>query len=182
MGATSLNVEGDGLSMSDAFNSLVEEARERDGNDSYNGSIGNAELVGDYSSKYNGKNIGKLYDMALERMSKDEVIGVCLKKPKPNKNKTKSTVDRTPQKGARKWVTMYVGTTGWDGNHFVCEAKTLTECIKLARRYTEKTQKSVNIDIVKRLDKGTNKCARVNYKRSKTEGLGTYVFMGWARY
>lgn len=179
MGSVSTCISGKGTSMVDAFNSLVSEARQDYGTDYYSGEFNNAELASDWTHKYNGKNIDKLYDEALKKMGKNEIVGICTKKPKPNKNKTKSTVERIPQKGARKWVTMYVGTVGWDGNEFVCEAKTLTECVKKARAYTEKTQRGVNIDIVKRLEKGNNKCARVEYKKSKTEQLGTYEFMGW---
>jgi len=179
MGAVSVYVEGSGLSMNDAFEKLQREAEREHGTDSYNGEINNAELCGDWTHKYTGKNLDKLYDEAIDKLGKPDVIGICIRKPKQNSNKTKSVVERTPQKGARKWVTKYVGT-GWEGNP-ICEADTLTECIKKARSHTEKTQESVIIDIIKRLDEGNYRCAKVTYKKSKTEQLGRYVFMGWVR-
>jgi hypothetical protein len=177
MGAVSVHVEGVGTSMNDAFQKILEKAREEYGSDYYSGEMNNAELAYDWTKRYNGKNIEALYDKSLETGCKNELVGICLRDPKPNKNKTKSQVHRTPQKGSRKWATKYVGT-GWEGNP-VCEADTLTECIKKARAHTDKTQETVTIDIIKRLVKGGHNCARVTYKKSKTEKLGLYAFMGW---
>lgn len=177
MGSTSIHVSQRGTTMMEAFETARREAEEEHGSDHYNGKINNADDLYDWTSRYNGKNLDKLSDEAFE-LSKGTAVGICLKKPKANKNKTKSTVERFPQKGTRKWVTMYVATTRWDGSNFVCEAKTLAECVKKARLYSEKTQETVNIDIVKRIEKGSDKCARITYKKSKTEELGHYVFFG----
>lgn len=178
MGAISVSIEGRGQTMQEAFISLQKQAEEEYGYDHYNGKINNCELTGDWTHKYNKRNLDKLYDEAINKLHKPCVIGICTKEPKKNKNKVKSVVNRTPQKGTRKWVTKYVGTD-WDGMP-VCEANTLTECIKKARAHTEKTQQRVYIDIEKRLETGNKRCATVEYKKSKSEELGTYIFFGWA--
>lgn len=178
MGWISVSVEGKGQTMQEAFKNLQKEAEEEYGHDHYNGKINNCELAGDWTHKYNKRNLNKLYDEAIDKLYKGEVIGICTKETKKNKNKVKSVVERTPQKGTRKWVTRYVGTD-WDGMP-VCEAGTLTECIKKAREHTEKTRDRVYIDIEKKLEQGNKGCATVKYKESKSEELGTYVFFGWA--
>ena len=175
MGSASINVSRRGTSMEEAFESARKEAEEEYGSDRYNGEINNADCLYDWTKKYNGKNLDKLSEEAFD-LDKGTAVGICLKPPKPNKNKTKSEVKRTPQKGARKWVTKYLGT-GWEGNH-ICEADTLTDCIKKARAHTEKTQERVVIKIVKRLVEGNHNCAIVSYKKSRTEELGLYKFFG----
>lgn len=179
MGAISVSVEGSGQTMQEAFKHLQEQAESEYGYDHYNGKINNCDLEGDWTHKYNKRNLNKLYDEAIQKLSKGEVIGVCVQEPKKNKNKIKSTVNRIPQKGTRKWETVYVGYVGFEDEE-VCSASTLTECIKKARAYTEETQRSVSINIEKRLKTGNVRCATTHYKESKGEKLGRYVFMGWA--
>jgi hypothetical protein len=188
MGAISIKIYGRGDSMEEAFKDAQEEEQEEKGTDLYNGSMHHCDLRADWTRKYNGKNIDKLYDEAINYTSKREVIGICIDKPKPNKNKTKSQVENIPQKGSRKWETVYQAVfEGYNSslNEFtdtvVVEGKTQTECIKKARAYVEKN-KSVNltIKISKRLVTGNVECAKVSYKRSRTEMSGRYVFIGWA--
>ena len=165
--------------MNEAFRSLQKQQEEEYGYDHYNGKINNCELVGDWTHKYNKRNLDKLYYEAINKLSKPEVIGVCIQEPKKNKNKIKSIVKRIAQKGTRKWETVYVGYVGFEAEE-VCSASTLTECIKKARKYTEKHQRGVTINIEKRLKEGNVRCATTHYKESKGEKLGKYVFMGWA--
>jgi hypothetical protein len=108
----------------------------------------------------------------------------------PNKNKTKSKVENIPQKGTRKWETVYQAVSRGYNRHLgefsdtvVLEAKTQTECVKKARAYVEKN-KNVQLTIIisKRLVSGKVQCATVSYKKSKSEKEGRYLFVGMAPY
>lgn len=188
MGAVSISVEAQGKNMEDAFRNACKKAEIEIGTDPYNGGINNCELKGSWTHKYNkrnGKCLSELFDEATDYCYKREVIGICTKEPKKNTNKIKSTVNRTPQKGTRKWDTVYVGHVrelGYEEMVEVCCEKTLGECIKKARIHTEKTQNPITITIEKRLRAGNVICATVEYKHSKSENLGTYVFVGMAPY
>lgn len=179
MGAQSASATIKARNITEAWEMAYERAVDRSGHqDGYSGDLNTCDFTKDLTSKLNTMSEKELIDYIYENCPKWEAWGFCSKAPKENKNKVKSTVDRKPQKGARKWVTKYVGT-GWEGNP-ICEASTLTECIKKARTHTEKTGERVTIDITKKLEKGNYTCAVVNYKKSKTEALGTYIFIGLA--
>jgi hypothetical protein len=190
MGAISIDVSARGESIKDAFKRAVEDAETELGTDPYNGGINNCELIADWSHKYNGKNLNKLCEEAIRKCNKREVIGICLDKPLPNKNKTKSKVENIPQKGARKWETVYQGVSrgynsrlGEWSDTVVVEGKTQTECIKKARAYVEKNKHvHLTIKISKRLVSGNVECAVVSYKKSKSEKEGRYLFVGMAPY
>ena len=179
MGAVSIYVSARGNSMAEAFKFAQEEHEEELGRDIYNGGINNCDLINDWTSKYNGKNLNKLEEDILNYCSKREVIGICIDKPKPNKNKTKSQVENIAQKGTRKWETVYRGIDRYGS--VVCESTTQTECIKKARLYVEKNKhESITVVISKKLSSGNDVCARVSYKKSNTEKEGRYIFIGLA--
>lgn len=190
MGAISIDVSARGEDIYDAFSRATEDAETELGTDPYNGGINHCELIADWTYKYNGKNLNELYGEILDRCSKREVIGICLDKPVPNKNKTKSKVENIPQKGTRKWETVYQAVSrdynrnlGEWSDTVVVEGKTQTECIKKARTYVEKNKHvDLTIKISKRLVSGNVECARVSYKKSKTEKEGRYLFVGMAPY
>ena len=56
------------------------------------------------------------------------------------------------------------------------------DAVKAARAHTERTQESTSIDVVKVLEKGNTKVAKVTYKKSSTERDGRWIFFGWASY
>lgn len=180
MGATEVFEYGHGKTMQIAFEKVQREAEEEYGNDSYNGKINNCFLVADWTNKYNGKNLNELADLADDYCGKGEVIGICIDKPVPNKNKTKSQVENKAQKGARKWVTVYLAIN-IDGD-IICQGKTQAECVKKARKYVEdRGEGSLNISIAKQIESGNSLCAKVSYKASSKEKQGRYVFLGLAR-
>ena len=74
---------------------------------------------------------------------------------------------------------MYKAVTSWESNE-VARDKSQTACIKKARLYVENNPGTrVNIIIVKELA-GNSQCATVTYKKSTTEKLGLYKFIGLA--
>ena len=190
MGAISIDVSARGENINDAFNRAVETAEEELGTDPYNGGINHCELIADWTYKYNGKNLNKLCEEIIRKCNKREVIGICLDKPVPNKSKTKSKVVNIPQKGTRKWETVYQAVTMGYNRHLnawsdtvVVEGKTQAECVKKARAYVEKNKHvDLTIKISKRLVSGNVECAKVSYKKSKTEKEGRYLFVGMAPY
>jgi hypothetical protein len=103
-----------------------------------------------------------------------------IQQPVSNKNKVKSQVDVTPQKGTRKWETVYKAVTSWEQEE-IARDKSQTVCIKKARAYVEANpDASVKVIIAKVLTEGITQCATVTYKKSTTEKLGLYKFVGWA--
>ena len=97
-----------------------------------------------------------------------------------NKNKVKSQVDVTPQKGTRKWETVYKAVTTWDQRE-VARDKSQTVCIKKARAFVEANPDvSLKVIIAKELTEGNSQCATVTYKKSTNEKLGLYKFVAWA--
>jgi hypothetical protein len=84
MGATDIHVTGTGLSMSKAFDALQEEARQENGNDSYNGTISTIGTYTDHTQKFatSGKKLDDYLEEILEDIDKWEAIGICVTPPK----------------------------------------------------------------------------------------------------
>lgn len=181
MGACSIEVTSRGKSMTDAFRRAQERAQEEYGNDSYNGQINNCSLVGDVTDKqHQFKEQDYFHTWILNNTGKRDVKGYCISKPVVNNNKIKTVVTNFPQKGTRKWETLYVGVTKFDGNQ-VCSDASQTECIKKARAWVEKNpDKQVDVTIRKKLTEGKNLVASINYKKATNEKDGLYCFVGWA--
>ena len=180
MGASNFRQSGRGMTISEAYNDEVSEAREEYGNDSYNGTISTTRGVKDYTRKF--KNSKLSLNEFINKYEDDgekwgNCIGICLKEPKANKMKVKSTVTHKVTKGAKKWVTNFVVRTRRDD--FVGSELTKGKAVKVARAYTEKTQIPTSINIEKSLVGGENLVARIDYKQSKSERIGEYVFFGW---
>jgi len=179
MGACSIEVTARGKSMADAFKRAKEAAEEEYGHQQgYSGAINCCELVGDVTHKQGDFDEQDFFHTwILDHTSKREVKGYCINKPIVNNN---TVVTNYPQKGARKWETIYVGVTKFDGNQ-VCSDASQTECIKKARAWVEKNpNKEVNIMIKKKLIEGNNLVASIKYKKASDEKDGLYCFVGWA--
>jgi hypothetical protein len=183
MGAVTFFESGKGTSMGDAFNKLYEEAKEEHGHEQgYSGAINCTHLSRDVTRDYHAAKDKKKFIKDLEeKVSKGDTWGICVKEPKANKNKVKSVVKITPQKGAKKWETRYIGYTLFDDRE-VCSGKTQGECIKKARAYAEKHQCRVHLGLTKVLTKGDTSIGVVEYKQAKNEAKGEYVFVGCAPY
>jgi hypothetical protein len=186
MGRQEVYITQRGTDMRDAFRTAQREAEEEHGHEQgYSGHINSSELRGDYTAEYfaakkKGKAaLDKLIEEWQEKCNSD-VFGVCLEPPKPNKNKVKTKVTITPQKGAKKWETLYIGYTGFDESQ-VCSGKTQGECVKKARQYSDTHKCTVRLGITKVLTKGSSNIGKVEYKPAKGESLGKYLFIGDAR-
>jgi len=181
MGAHSIIVTAHGKNINEAFKNAQKEAEEEHGRDSYNGAINNCSFIRDVTNKLGQFSESDYLDeWIIDNTNKRDVMGYCINDPKPNLNKTKSHVERIPQKGTRKWVTKYEAYNLYSDEVYATADK-LDECISKARTLVEKGSiNSVDIRITKQLEVGNTKCARVNYKKSKNEKSGTYVFVGFA--
>lgn len=145
----------------------------------YSGHLNNCRLIGDKTATFKNMTSNQIEDWAWENLSKGEAVGYCTKEPINNTNKVKTKVDNIPQKGTRKWVTMYVAET-ISGEELV-KATTQTECIKRARKMMEQSSyRKVIITIRKELLTGNTRCAEITYKASAKERLGEYSFIGLA--
>jgi hypothetical protein len=173
MGACEIRVTARGMSMREAFKNAVEEANDEHGHEQgYSGAINNCKLAnqvkkGEYTD-----------DEIYEKTDKREVWGYCSQEPIENANSVKSTVTRYPQKGSRKWKTVYEII---HYNNVVGTKDSQTEAITEARKYAEKYNHTrVDICITKILTEGNSRCATINYKPSNKEREGIYVFIGIA--
>ena len=182
MGAQEVYIQIEGSSMGDALKKAQDRARDEYGNDYYNGQINNCSLSKDITNAYNVLSTKKQKTMfindQMERADKGEVYGLCIVQPKESKLKTKTKVERFPQKGARKWVTKYV-VEDYHNDRIVGEWEDQTTAINKARAYTEKTQNQCTIEITKKLKNGNVRVANVRYVKGNSK-QGTYIFIGSA--
>ena len=182
MGASLIERTVKARNINEAWKQVYEEAAEESGHqDGYSGDFNSCSFSNDVTSYYNKENQdrAKVFNYIEENISKREAWGYCIETPVENKSKVKSTVETNPQKGTRKWETVYKAVTSWESNE-VARDKSQTACIKKARLYVENNPGTrVNIIIVKELA-GNSQCATVTYKKSTTEKLGLYKFIGLA--
>jgi hypothetical protein len=181
MGAELIHRTARGKNIQDAFKRACEEDEDYYGHqEGYSGGIHTCSLMKDVTSMLKTKSKSELEDYIADTTSKREVFGFCIDQPISNNNKVKSQVDVTPQKGTRKWETVYKAVTTWDQRE-VARDKSQTVCIKKARAYVEANPDvSLKVVIAKELTEGNTQCATVTYKKSTTEKLGLYKFVGWA--
>ena len=170
-------------SINEAWKIVYEDAQHYSGHqEGYSGDFNTCEFAKDVTSMLETKGERALDDYITENCNKRDAWGYCIEPPVSNNNKVKSQVDVTPQKGARKWETIYKAVTSWEGTE-VARDKSQTNCIKKARAYVEKNfNTQIKIIIAKELVSGNTQCASVTYKKSTSEKLGTYKFVGWAAY
>lgn len=168
-------------SINEAWKIIYEEAQDYSGHqEGYSGDFNTCQFAKDVTSMLKTKGERALDDYITENCNKRDAWGYCIEQPVSNNNKVKSQVDVTPQKGARKWETIYKAVTSWEGTE-VARDKSQTNCIKKARAYVEKNADvSLKIVIAKELISGNTQCASIKYKKSTAEKLGTYKFVGWA--
>jgi hypothetical protein len=181
MGAELIFRTARGKNIQDAFRKVCEQDEDYFGHqEGYSGGIHTCDLTKDVTSMTKTKSFRQLEEYIEENANKREAWGFCMEAPIENKNKVKSQVDVTPQKGTRKWETVYKAVTTWDQKE-VARDKSQTVCIKKARAYVEANpDASVKVIIVKELTEGNSQCAVITYKKSTTEKQGLYKFVGWA--
>lgn len=181
MGAELIYRTARGKNIQDAFKRACEEDEDYFGHqEGYSGGIHTCSLIKDVTSMTKTKSFRDIEEHIADNASKREAWGFCMETPVENKNKVKSQVDVTPQKGTRKWETVYKAVTSWDQRE-VARDKSQTNCIKKARAYVE-ANPDVNLKIIiaKELIEGNSQCATITYKKSTTEKLGLYKFIAWA--
>jgi hypothetical protein len=173
--------EAQGKNIKEAWKKAKQEDEEYYGHqEGYSGHLNMCHFVGDVTSQYKRMSEDEFEAFLERKLGTNEAVGVCIKEPVANTNKVKTKVDNIPQKGARKWVTMYVAET-ISGEELV-KATTQTACIKRARKMMEQQSfRKVIITIRKELLMGNKKCAEITYKPSSKESEGGYYFYGKAR-
>jgi hypothetical protein len=181
MGAELIYRTARGKNIQDAFKRACQDDEDYFGHqEGYSGGIHTCDLTKDVTSMTKTKSFRDIEEYIADNASKREAWGFCMETPVENKNKVKSQVDVTPQKGTRKWETVYKAVTTWDQRE-VARDKSQTNCIKKARAYVEANPDvSLKVIIAKELTEGNSQCATVTYKKSTTEKLGLYKFIAWA--
>jgi len=181
MGAEVVHRQARGNNINEAFQNAYQEAEDYSGHqEGYNGDLNSCSFTRDVTPMLKTMSIRQLENYIEENCPRREAWGYCIINPVLNKNKTKSIVSVNPQKGTRKWVTVYKAVLTWDERE-VARDSSQTNCIKKARAYVEKyPDSSLKIIIAKELVEGNSQCALVKYKSSKTEAKGRYKFIGIA--
>lgn len=182
MGASTFQTSSYGKTMSDAYENAVETAIHEYGNDNYNGTISTTRGCSDMTSEFkrSGKSLSEFINSNIDKFNKWGVCGgICTEEPITNKSKIKSQVEHIVTKGTKKWVLKYA-VECYNSDRILGKYKTKGEAVKSARKYTEDTQNTTKIYMIKELEKGTNDVAKVVYKRATNEKKGRYVFFGWA--
>lgn len=182
MGATLVQQRSTGKNLQEAYNNAVEDAIYENGNDNYNGTISTTRGVVDKTKEYLSKDMTPsqyahwLYENdKLEKWG--SAVGICISKPVENTNKIKTKVETLPQKGTRKWETVYEARLR-DGQ-VVATSKFQTEAIKKGREYTEKTKEATYVHITKQLTSATL-VSTITYKKATEERDGIYYLIGLA--
>lgn len=149
MGRCDFSNVGYGMTEAEAKRDAQESAREENGHcDGYSGDINSAT---------------------------SRIKSECLRKPVPAK---RCTVDKTTQKGTRKWVTKYVVVGGGFHGDDITSKNTQTEATKYAKEYAIKHSARVSIEIRKVLEGGDTRIATISPNKSTT---GKWRFSGEAR-
>ena len=110
-------------------------------------------------------------------MNKRDCSAICVKEPIGNNNKIKTQVEHIVEAGTKKWVLRYVVQ---NGDHVIGAWPTKGEALIDARKYTEKNQVSTTIIMKKFLEKGSDKVAKITYKKATNERDGEWIFFGYA--
>jgi hypothetical protein len=183
MGACQFKGRYGGKTAEEAYNRACEEAElEYGSQDGYNGTISTTHGFRDETELYNKSKFNDVSAYIRHRfdshtMNKRDCSAICVVKPVGNKNKTKSQVENLFTPGTKKWVLKYVVRYG---DHFIGSWNTKGDAVKDARKYTENNQVSTTIEMEKVLDKGSNRVAKITYKKATNERDGEWVFFGYA--
>ena len=186
MGANWFKVYSNGKNVKEAYQSAVDDAEYEYGHqEGYSGQINCSAGFRDVTKEFkaSGKGMSEFMEAQMEKLSKHNgAQAICIQEPIQNENKIKTHVEHIVTPGTKKWVLKYKVNKGWDDSGVVGLYATKGDAVKAARVYTEGTQESTSIDVVKVLEKGNTKVAKVTYKKSSTERDGRWIFFGWASY
>lgn len=181
MGASLIERTVKANSIEEAWDILQEGCRLRSGHqEGYSGDFNSCTFQKDLTPMVKSKSFNELNIYIVDQLYKRQAYGYCMQAPVKNTNKIKSAVSVNPQKGTRKWETVYKAVTVYDGRE-VARDKSQTACIKKARVHVEKyPNENLRVIIAKELTEGHVVCASVVYKESKGEKQGLYKFIGLA--
>lgn len=181
MGATTFTDKTRAYSMTEAYNQLVEDARDEYGSDNYNGTISTTGGFVDRTSdwKKSGLTINDFINKEIENTSKwGSCIGVCIQEPKQNSLKVKSQVEDIVVPGTKKWDLVYFVLN--NRGEKINSSGHKTEAVKLARQFTEKTQQNTTVVMERVLVSCSPTVARIKFKHDKNQAPGQYYFFGFA--
>lgn len=181
MGASLIERIVKGKNIEEAWRKLQEDSDHYSGHhEGYSGDFNSCTFQHDLTHMLKTNSFKTLDIYIIDQLYKREAYGYCMQPPINNTNKVKSTVSVNPQRGTRKWETIYKAVTTYEGRE-VARDKSQTDCIKKARAHVEKyPDESLRIIIAKELTEGHVVCASVTYKESKGEKQGLYKFIGLA--
>lgn len=184
MGTVRFQKTGRGSNAQEVYKNLVEEAEQEYGHQQgYSGDINSTHGFRDMSVdfKNSGKKLEDYINIRFRGMGSRDCECICIEQPKQNPNKIKSQVEHIVEKGTRKWLLKYRVTRGWRGDEVIGIKDSKGDALKIARDYTEKHKIDTHIEMIKVLEKGSTKVAKVIYKQSNKEKPGKWVFFGNAR-
>lgn len=183
MGSKRFITRARGKNVSEAYRNAVEEATEIYGHqEGYSGEINCSTGYVDKTAlfKTSKKDTNAFIADNWEHQSKYlPCWAICVKDPVGNTNKIKTQVEHIVEPGTKKWILMYKVVTVFQ-NEIIGHYKSKGEAVDAARRYTERTQRSTEVHMVKVLERGSTLSAKVNYKKSPNERGGEWVFFGEA--
>lgn len=181
MGTNRYSQNAFGATLREAYASAVAEADEEYGHQQgYSGEINNSCGVTDITTKYknSGKSLNDFMEEIYDKTSKhDPCFAICIKEPKINKNKIKTTVKHIVTPGTKKWVLKYAVVD------YIREYKdflTKGEAVNYARQLAEKNKEQYEVIMKKVLDKGNPLVAKIEYKKSSNEANGKWILFGQA--
>jgi hypothetical protein len=184
MGSSWFCNQSRGKTITEAYNNAVEDAADENGHQQgYSGDINSTHGFRDITKEFKAskKSLNVFINEQEDRLTKhDDAQAICIEEPIANKNTIKSQVEHIVTAGTKKWVLKYRVNADWRDDSTIGSYLTKGDAVKAARAHTEKTQESTFIDMVKVLEKGPSKVAKISYKGSSTERDGVWVFFGWA--
>ena len=182
MGAQEFEITKRGYTMREAYDRAVEDSLEESGHqEGYSGTIASTNNLLDITSEFekSNKTPGKFIQNKLEDCPKRTCYTICIKKPRENKNKIKSSVEHIVTPGTKKWILLYCVYEAWS-NNFIASFDKKGDAVKRAREHTEKNKAEVHIRMEKKLENGTATVAKVTYKKDNKEEPGMWIFFGVA--
>ena len=133
--------------------------------EAYHNALNDAERENGHQEGYSGD---------MNSACDGDMKTVCIKKPKPAK---RCNVEKTVQKGTRKWETIYVVSNWRSGDNYIV-ITSQGDAIKKAKEMALKTGGRVDITIQKQLVGGADKIAVVSPMKAEQ---GVWRFSGTAR-
>ena len=178
MGAIQKRTTITGRTLQAAFQILMNESEEEEGNDIYSGGWNNSTGIREVSTTE-----WEEYEKEDSISRHESAIAHCIRKPIGNKNKIKTVVINFPVQGTRKWETRYEAEITHPWSQVIGSETKQAIAIKKARAYVEKNPEAqLTLNIVKVLVGAKPKVAEINYKPASNEADGQWEIFGCMSY